>query len=198
MHLLLATGNPGKVIEISRALDGLSVHILTPKDLGISADVEESADTIEGNALLKARHYTSHGYPTLGDDSGIYVEALPGELGVKTRRWGLGAAAPDDEWIAYFLERMKREENKRARFVCILAYIDANGEEHLFEGIVDGHITETLEGSHPPGLPFDGCFVPDGYDDVFSKLTIEQKNNTSHRGRALQKFRSYVEHNPLS
>lgn len=150
--------------------------------------------TFEANALQKARfYYEKAKLPVLADDSGIIVEALEKELGIHTRRWGAGPKATDEEWISYFLERMGNEKNKRARFVCALAYIDEQGQEHLFEGTCDGVITKSLEADYLPGLPISACFRPDGHKAVYSAMNIEQKNSTSHRGRALRSFQKFLE-----
>ena len=192
MRLLLGTNNAGKVIEIAEVLSGLPIDIKTLKDLGIKSDIEETGTTYEENALIKARHFqTLSGLPTLADDSGIIVDALQGELGVSTRRWGAGGDATDEEWISFFLNRMHGETNKKARFVCCLALIDSDGAEHLFAGTCDGVITETLEAAYLPGLPISACFKPDGFSLVYSAMSIEQKNSTSHRGRALGKVREF-------
>ncbi len=194
MHLLIATSNKGKIIEIGESLHGLDVSIKTPIDFGISDSPEEHGDTYEVNALVKARFYHAKAkIQTLADDSGIVVEALENELGVQTRRWGAGPDATDKEWIEYFLERMSKEKNKRARFVCCLAHIDEYGKEHLFTGACDGVITETLEADYLPGLPISACFKPDGFDRVYSAMETNQKNSVSHRGRALIQFRDYLE-----
>ncbi len=193
MRLLLGTNNAGKIIEISEVLSGMPIELVTPKHLEITADIEETGETYEENALLKARHFFSLSkLPTLADDSGIIVEALENELGVQTRRWGAGPKASDTEWIAYFLKRMATEKDKRARFVCCLALIDENGAEHIFEGHCDGMITPSLEASYLPGLPISACFKPNGFDCVYSAMSIEQKNSTSHRGRALHKIREFL------
>jgi XTP/dITP diphosphohydrolase len=194
MPLLIGTTNKGKVIEIQESLKGLDLEILSPLDLYyIEEAPHETGDTFSENALQKARFYHQRsGLPTLADDSGIIVEALESELGIHTRRWGAGADATDEEWISYFLKRIKQEHNKRARFVCVLAYIDATGKEFLFEGTCDGVITESLEAEYLPGLPISGCFKPDGYNCVYSAMKIEQKNSTSHRGRAVEKFRKFL------
>lgn len=193
MQLLIGTNNDGKVIEIKQVLDGLPVSIVLPADLKIQAAPVESGDTFEENALLKARYFFQKSrLPTLADDSGIIVEALTDELGIATRRWGAGPQASDEEWIEYFLERMKKEKNKRARFVCALAYIDAARKTCTFEGICDGVITPSLEADYLPGLPISACFRPDGFDRVYSAMTIEQKNSTSHRGRAVHKFADHL------
>jgi len=129
--------------------------------------------------------------PTIAEDSGIHVEALGGELGIHTRRWGAGPEASDGEWIQYFLERMRKERNKRARFHCVVALVSSN-REIAFEGECRGAITDSLEADYLPGLPISACFKPDGYDRVFSALMTEEKNRVSHRGRALHKLREFL------
>lgn len=197
MQLLIGTKNRGKIIEIEEALSGLSMECVGPHEIGIEVDPEEIGETFEANALQKARFYHDRAkLPTLADDSGIIVDALKNELGIHTRRWGAGPQASDEEWIAFFLERMKNEKNKRARFVCTLAYIDEEGSEHLFEGTCDGVITQTLEAGYLPGLPISACFKPNGWDCVYSAMNIEQKNSTSHRGKAVAAFRQFLETSP--
>ena len=194
MKLLIATTNKGKVIEIGEVLANLPVTLVTPIDYGIQESPHEHGATFAENAKLKAQFYFDQTkLPTIADDSGIFVEALAGELGVQTRRWGAGPEASDEEWIAFFLERMKKEKNKRAHFVCALSYIDADGIAHVFEGKCSGSITETLEADYLPGLPISACFKPDGFEKVFSALSLEQKNSTSHRGRATVAFREFLE-----
>jgi len=193
MKLLLATSNKGKIIEMKEGLAGLPVDVVTPGDVGISGSPEETGETFTENALQKARFYREKsGLPTVADDSGILVEALQNELGVHTRRWGAGPDASDHRWITFFLDRMRIEPNKKARFMCAIAYIDDGGNEHLFEGTCEGMITEELEADYLPGLPISACFKPDGFSAVFSALTIEQKNSTSHRGRAVQKLADFL------
>jgi XTP/dITP diphosphohydrolase len=193
MQLLLGTNNPGKVTEISEILSDLSFTLVTPQIIAPLLDPPpETGENFYQNALQKARYYYVHtGHPTVADDSGITVEALGDALGVHTRRWGAGPAASDQEWIEHFLERMRQEENKRAQFVCHLAYVDSDGHTHVFEGVCDGTITDALEAEYLPGLPISACFKPNGFDQVYSAMTIEQKNSTSHRGRALQKLREH-------
>lgn len=181
-------------MEVREALRGLPLEILSPADIGITESPHETGGTFEENAQQKARFYfeQSRGLPTLADDSGIMVEALQEELGIHTRRWGAGSGATDQEWIDFFLDRMRREKNKRARFTCVLCFIHAEGKEQLFEGTCDGSITETLEANFLPGLPISACFKPDGYDQVYSALSIEKKNSVSHRGRALIGLRDFL------
>ncbi len=195
MQLLLGTNNRGKVIEMTEVLSGLPIKLLTPELLKLRSDPEESGSSFRENALIKARHFFGLSkLPTLADDSGIVVEALENELGVFTRRWGAGATASDEEWIEFFLERMKREQNKKARFVCCLSFIGQDGSEHLFEGFCDGVITDTLKASYLPGLPISACFKPNGFDCVYSAMSIDQKNSTSHRGKAMKKVREFLKY----
>ena len=194
MDLLLGTNNPGKIIEMGEALHGLPLTLLTPEHVNIQENPEETGTTFRENAHQKATFYFERAeMPTLADDSGIIIEALKGELGIHTRRWGAGPDASDEEWIAHFLDRMKGEENKKASFICSLAFIDASGKPHVFEGQCDGVITEALEAEYLPGLPISACFKPLGYDKVFSALSLEQKNSTSHRGRALGEFGRFLQ-----
>ena len=190
---LLATSNEGKITEIRESLADLDLTIFTLKDLkDIPEQPEETGGTYEENALLKARYYFQHsGIPTIADDSGIQVEALQGELGIHTRRWGAGPDASDEAWIAFFLDRMRKEENKRAHFVTVIALVDGK-EEHIFEGHCDGVITGELEAGYLPGLPISACFKPDGCEHVFSALTVDEKNRVSHRGRAAEGLREFL------
>jgi len=193
MRLLLGTNNAGKIIEISEVLHGLPLKILTPKHVNLTEAPLESGTTFEANAIEKARFYFERTQlPTVADDSGIIVEALKDELGIHTRRWGAGPEATDAEWIAYFLERMKKEENKRAAFVCVLAYMDPLGATYTFEGRCEGIITPTLEADYLPGLPISACFRPEGFSRVFSALSVQDKNAISHRGKATKQLRHYL------
>lgn len=193
MQLLLGTGNKGKIKEMSDALAELHLTIVTPDDIGITDKPNETGTTYAENAIQKAQFYFDRAHlPTLADDSGIVVDALQNELGIHTRRWGKGPDASDYEWIQFFLERMREEENRKARFLCTLAYIDAAGTLHTFEGSCDGMITQELEADYLPGLPISACFKPDGYDKVFSALSVEEKNGISHRGKALMMFTHFL------
>lgn len=194
MQLLIGTGNKGKVMEIAKALAGLPLDIRGAGDLGITDAPAEEGLTYAENARIKARHYYQlTGLPTLADDSGIVVSALAGELGIHTRRWGAGPQATDAEWVSFFLERMRHETDKRAQFLCALHFVDAEGRDHAFEGVNDGTITEDLEASYLPGLPLSACFRPEGFTQVYSALDVAQKNAVSHRGRAVQAFRRFLE-----
>lgn len=194
MRLLLGTANKGKRIEMTSALAPLpTLELVTPEDLNIEGTPDEDFPTLRENALSKAWFYHEQGgrIPTLAEDTGLYVEALKDELGVKTRRWGAGPDASDADWLAHFLKRMEDAESRSAKFIAVVAYIDENGDERVFESDAKGTIVREPQAEYLPGLPVSSVFLPDGYDRVFSALTHEEKNALSHRGKAMAQF---VEH----
>ena len=151
--------------------------------------------SFEENAKLKAMHYHEKiGLPTIGEDSGIIVDALKGELGVKTRRWSAGAKATDEEWIDHFMNVMDDvpEEARTARFVCAAAFIDGGGEVAMFRGQTEGIITHELEAPLKRGIPLSSCFRPVGSDKVYAALNEDEKNQISHRGKAFHELKDFI------
>jgi len=197
--LLIATANRGKFDEIRVALNGMPFEIVSLLDLGVDTELEETEETYEGNALLKARHFSGlTGFPALADDSGIVVDALKGELGVKTRRWGAGEKATDEEWIDFFMKRMEEfsGEQRSAKFVSVVAFVDGQVEK-TFLGETLGVITDELEAPLKVGIPLSSCFRHDGSDRVYSALSDEEKNRFSHRGKAVMEVRRWLEERVL-
>lgn len=193
-RVLVATSNKGKFREMMEVLGDLPFEFLRLDDLGLAGDCEENADTFEGNAVQKGRYYWKKcGLVTIAEDSGIMVDALDGELGVKTRRWGAGENASDEEWITFFLNRMADVpfQQRGARFVCCSAIIDEAGKEHLFRGETGGMITQKVEAPIYHGLPLSACFKPTGLDKVYSALAPEEKNTVSHRGKAMKQVHDW-------
>lgn len=193
--LLIGTTNPGKVKEISAVLTGLPLTLLSLSDLNITADVDETGSTYQENALLKAKFYASlSGHSTLGEDSGIIVDALKSQLGVHTRRWGAGAKATDQEWLDYFMQVMKdfsAVEDRTAKFVSHMSLI-INGTEHHFYGETEGTITFDIEAPLYPGLPLSSVFRPNGFSKVYSALQESEKNQISHRGKAISQVANFL------
>lgn len=189
--LLIATKNPGKFQEISEVLRTLPLRLVSLADFGISDEVEETGKTHGENAALKAQFYFQKtSLPTLAEDSGIYVDAFPGELGVQTRRWEGLHHASDKEWIEYFLEKMAPlpEEKRGAKFVCHAALIlnsDDFAQPKIFIGETRGVITKNLEAPLKAGIPISSCFRPEGFSKVYAALTVAEKNRVSHRGKAM-------------
>lgn len=192
--LLVATKNPGKFREISEVLDGTGFELIFLGDLVFDdGDFVEDGETFRENAFKKAKYYFLKAeMPVLAEDSGIIVEALKGELGVKTRRWGAGANVSDDEWVEYFLRRMENEENRNAEFICCACIIFNENEKEFFDGETRGKISKKLLTPIIKGLPLSSCFVPDGFEKAYAELSTNEKNKVSHRGKALHKVRDFL------
>lgn len=201
MRLLIATKNIGKFTEINEVLNELRLDLYHLKTDEIAQYLHndsfaENGKTFEENAKLKASYYGGlSGLPTVGEDSGIIVDALKGELGVKTRRWGAGENASDEEWIEYFMKTMKDvpQEKRTARFVCVAAFIDPDGETAMFKGQTEGVITASLEAPLKPGIPLSSCFRPVGHNKVYAALSEQEKNKVSHRGKAFHDLKDFLE-----
>ncbi|MFA6992389.1 MAG: non-canonical purine NTP pyrophosphatase [Candidatus Gracilibacteria bacterium] len=194
--LLIATKNEGKFKEIKSALSGIDFEIVSIKDVGADGTgLVEDGETFEENAKKKAEFfYNQTGLLTLAEDSGIVVDALDGELGVKTRRWGAGESATDKEWIEHFLNRMKDvpDVKRGAKFVCV-ACLKGDGLEQIFKGETTGILTKEILVPILPGLPLSSCFIPNGESEVYAALSSEEKNRISHRGKAFLAARKFLE-----
>jgi len=197
MKILIATRNPGKFKEISVMLSSTEAEFFSPADLGIQEDFDETGGkTYQENALGKARFYgkRAEGMIVVADDSGLVVEALNGELGVKTRRWGAGEEASDQEWLEFFMKRMEQEEERSAAFICAAAVRLPDGTESVFTKETKGEITHELMAPIKPGIPLSSVFLAQGYDKVYASMTDEEKNELSHRGRAFAEILNYLTH----
>lgn len=182
---VFATNNAHKLEEV-RAILGDRMEVLSLKEIGCTADIPETADTLEGNALLKARYIWQH-YHTdcFADDTGLEVEALNGAPGVFSARYAGGDGHDSEANMEKLLSEMQGEKNRRARFRTAFALI-TDGEEHLFEGIVEGKIIEERRGG--AGFGYDPLFVPEGYTETFAELGNDVKNLISHRARATREL----------
>jgi len=183
----------GKFKELMEVLHDLPFKFVSLNDEKIDEDVEEAGETFEENAILKAVFFGyKTGLPTIADDSGIHVDALEGELGVKTRRWGAGEKANDQEWLDFFLKRMKKEKNRKAEFVSVIALYQPGEEPLTFRGECLGQILSKPQVELEHGIPLSAVFLPDGKDKVFSSLNKHEKNEISHRGKAIKKCHDYL------
>jgi len=176
-------------------LDDIGFKLIFLKDLSVEdEDFAEDGLTFEENAYKKAAYYAEKtGMLTLGEDSGILIDAFPGELGVKTRRWGAGEKATDSEWLEYFMDRMKGVSDRGARFVCNACLVGGGELKASFEGDTFGVITENVEGPVIAGIPLSAVFKPVGFEKVYSDLTPGEKNSISHRGKALNRMKAFME-----
>lgn len=189
-ELLIATSNQGKYREIMEVLGDLPMKFIFLNEINIDYNgLVEDGETFAENAYKKAQFFRNKtGMLTLSEDSGILVDALEGELGVKTRRWGAGENATDEEWIEYFLNRMEGEPVKSAKFVCTACLI-GDDEPVYFSGETSGVLTERLMAPILPGIPISSCFIPDGEHKVYASLSVMEKNAISHRGKAIHQLK---------
>jgi len=185
MRLVLATRNPGKVAELRALLSELPVEITSAAETG-APEVEEDAPTLAGNARKKALALHAHtGLPSLADDTGLEVAALGGRPGVHSARYA-GPEADDAANRQRLLTDLAGASARAARFRTVLAFADAAGAVHLFEGICEGAITGGERGEG--GFGYDALFAPEGEARTFAEMSREEKNAVSHRRRALDAF----------
>ncbi len=184
MQLVFASNNKNKIKEIQLLVPD-AIQILSLDDIGCTEDIPETADTIEGNAILKANYVTEkYGYDCFADDSGLEVEALNGAPGVFSARYA-GEPKNDANNIDKLLANLKDIENKKANFKTVIC-LNSKGEQHLFTGVINGRIIEERIGTN--GFGYDPIFVADGYEKTFAELTLEEKSNISHRGIAVKQL----------
>lgn len=183
--LIFATNNKHKLDEIRAILSG-KFEILSLRDIGFEGDIPENASTIEENAIEKARYVKEHtGMDCFADDTGLEVDALGGEPGVRSARYAPGEGHDSKANMELLLRNMQGKTNRTARFRTVIALI-RDGWEKTVEGIVEGSLTEVPRGSD--GFGYDPVFVPEGYDRTFAEMTPDEKNSLSHRGRAAAKL----------
>jgi len=188
MKLVFATHNKGKLLEVN-SLIPKSIELLSLDDLQLHEEIPETGNTMEANALLKARYvFGKQGLNCFADDSGLEIDALNGAPGVCSARYA-GEDKNNEANIALALRNLEGVENRGAQFRTVIALI-LDGQEHLFEGVVRGHIIHEKRGSG--GFGYDPIFVPQGYDQTFAELGLEVKNRLSHRARAMQKLTEFL------
>lgn len=187
--LVFATNNAHKLEEMTAIL-GDRVELLSLRDIHCEADIPETANTLEGNARMKAEYIRNHfGLDCFADDTGLEVEALGGEPGVYSARYA-GEGHDSEANMRKLLGKLQGVDNRRARFrtaICLLI----DGEEHLFEGTVEGEIIRERRGGE--GFGYDPIFIPEGYSETFAEMGNEVKNTISHRARAAEKLCQWLQ-----
>ena len=182
--IIFATNNQNKVEEV-RAVLGKRFNIITLREAGIDIDIPEPHDTLEANATEKSRTiYEITNKNCFSEDTGLEVEALNGEPGVKSARYA-GESRSFDDNIEKLLTNLNSKENKTARFRTVISMI-LDGEEYFFEGICPGNIISERKGSN--GFGYDPVFVPTGSDKTFAEMDMTEKNQFSHRKKAMEKL----------
>lgn len=188
MKIVFATNNRHKLEEVAAIL-GPDYELVTPAECGITEDIPETCDTLEGNALQKAWYiYEQTGLECFADDTGLDVAALGGAPGVRSARYA-GEGHDFRANLDLLLRNLEGVDDRSARFRTVIALIEG-GAELLFEGIVDGRIIADERGEG--GFGYDPVFVPDGFDETFAEMDAARKNAVSHRGRAVEKLAAFL------
>lgn len=189
-EFILATKNEGKVREFNHAFEGTGIRFVSLLDTPSAPDIEEDGATYEENALIKARAIAvSSGRPTVADDSGIEIDAMPGELGVKSARFGIGKSSSEVNEVV--LARLKNVKTRSTRYVCALAFVDMSaGREIVVTASCEGIIHDRQEGDG--GFGFDPIFYVPEYGKTMAQLPLEAKNRISHRARAIEKLKAII------
>lgn len=190
--IVFATNNRHKLDEVEAIL-GHKFELISLKEVGCQEDIPETGETLEENALQKARYVYSHFHTDcFADDTGLEVEALNGAPGVYSARYAGGNGHDSEANMRKLLQELEGVENRKARFRTVFALI-VNGKEHLFEGIVNGTIIKVRRGTS--GFGYDPVFVPNGYDKTFAELGDDIKNRISHRAVASDKLCKFLKQN---
>jgi XTP/dITP diphosphohydrolase len=189
MHqLVFATNNAHKLQEVAAKING-QIKLLSLDDIGCFDDIAETGQTFRENASIKS-HYIHDKYKLdcFGDDSGLEIDALNGEPGVYSARYA-GEHGNHEANINKVLINLKNATNRKARFRTVISLI-WNGEEHFFEGTVEGIIRNEKSGTQ--GFGYDPIFQPDGYEITFAEMSLEEKNKISHRAMAVEKLVAFL------
>jgi XTP/dITP diphosphohydrolase len=188
MELVFASNNAHKIKEIEQILPD-SINVLSLKNVGCEEDIPETADTIEGNAILKAEYVARcYNYPAFADDTGLEVDALGGAPGVYSARYA-GDHKDADANMDKLLKALDGKTNRKARFKTVIA-LQYKSKIHTFTGIVEGEIITEKRGTR--GFGYDPVFVPEGSDRTFAEMSMEEKAKISHRGRAVEKLIAFL------
>lgn len=188
MQLVFASNNKNKIKEIQQLLPD-SIKILSLEAIGCLEEIPETADTIQGNAILKANYVTQkYGYDCFADDTGLEIDALNGEPGVYSARYA-GEHKDSNDNMDKVLKALSDTNNRTAQFKTVIA-LNLKGEQHLFTGIAKGKITSEKSGNQ--GFGYDPIFQPEGYQETFAELDLTIKNQISHRGKATQMLISFL------
>ena len=188
MKLVFATNNKNKILEVQQLLPE-SIEIISLESIGCFEEIPETADTIEGNAILKANYVTQkYGYNCFADDTGLEVDALNGEPGVFSARYA-GEKCSSEDNMNKLLESLGDATNRTAQFKTVIA-LNLNGRQYLFTGIAKGEITLKKIGNQ--GFGYDPIFKPEGYSRTFAQLSLEEKGLISHRGKATEQLINFL------
>jgi XTP/dITP diphosphohydrolase len=188
MQLVFASNNKNKIKEIQALLSD-TIQIISLEDIGCIEDIPETAETIKGNAIMKANYVTSnYGYDCFADDTGLEVDALNGAPGVYSARYA-GEQKDANDNMDKLLSELKDKTNRNANFKTVIC-LNLNGTQQLFTGIINGKIIDEKIGTN--GFGYDPIFIAEGHDKTFAELTLEEKAHISHRGIAVAQLIAFL------
>ena len=188
MKLVFATHNKNKLKEIQAMLPE-TIELLSLDDIGCTEEIEETGDTIDANAIIKAEWVRNrYGYDCFADDTGLEVDSLAGAPGVYSARYA-GEQKDDEANKEKLLSQLEEREDRTARFKTVIA-LNLKENENLFTGICEGHITHEQKGEN--GFGYDPIFQPKGYNQTFAEMTMEEKSKISHRAKAFRELIDYL------
>lgn len=188
MKLIFASSNKNKIEEIKALLPN-GIELLSLSEIDCNDEIPETANTIEGNAVLKANYISQKfGYNCFADDSGLEVDALQGEPGVFSARYA-GEPKNDENNIQKLLKKLSNSTNRKANFKTVIC-LNINGKQHLFTGIVEGTIINEKKGTN--GFGYDPIFVAKGQHQTFAELTLKEKSALSHRAIAFKQMTEFL------
>jgi XTP/dITP diphosphohydrolase len=189
MKIVFASNNKNKILEIQSMLPE-SIEIVSLESIGCLEEIPETSETIEGNAILKANYVTQkYGFDCFADDTGLEVEALNGEPGVYSARYA-GEQRNADDNMNKLLNELSDKTNRNAQFKTVIA-LNLKGKQHLFSGIASGEIIKDKIGLG--GFGYDPIFKPTNYDETFAQLSLDVKNEISHRGKATKALLEFLQ-----
>lgn len=196
MKLVLASNNAHKLEELQVILSKLGMEVVPQRELNINIELDENGTTFEENSYIKAKTIMDAcGLPTIADDSGLMVEALGGEPGVYSARYGGEQNKSDRDRLNYLLSKMRGEENRRAKFVCVITMLTPEGGKLVARGECPGVILDAPQGNN--GFGYDPVFYVQEAGCTFAQLPSAEKNRISHRARVLEQFAQMVKEGKL-
>ena len=188
MKIVFATNNPNKLKEI-QSLIPKEIEIISLKEIGCNEDIPETGDTLEANAFQKAHYIKDNfNYDCFADDTGLEIDELNGDPGVYSARYA-GPERNANANMNKILNELKGKKNRKAKFRTAIA-LTLNNEEHLFEGEINGHISDVKQGNE--GFGYDPIFIPENDIRSFAQMSMQEKGAISHRGRAVKKLVAYL------
>ena len=188
-RLVFASGNRGKIDEVRLILKNTDYHVMPMIDLGIEIDIPETGNTLEENAIIKAKYvYERFDVNVFSEDTGLEVDALDGQPGVHTARYAGPKKSAEDN-MNKLLKALENKKNRKARFHAVICLI-LNGKQHLFHGYSEGNIAKTKSGNQ--GFGYDPIFIPVGHQRTFAEMDEKEKKDLSHRNMAMQKLLKFI------